>query len=197
MGKQFHAGAIKLEPGLFFWFQFWILPERPLLHPLDKRNGGSGDEIGFGSDLLEVCSWLSVFWGRLGFASRAQHQITLRLSFLVRSYPRGKACVFVGFPWKHFCHLICPWFFEHWIFSGYLFPLFLPDGRVNYSVLGEFFFQAFSGWLIRFFFFCCRIAITIFFAALLCLPVDEFFLRLHFYCGRVYILCIIYNEFFS
>ena len=53
MGKQFHAGAIKLEPGLFFWFQFWILPERPLLHPLDKRNGGSGDEIGYFEELDE------------------------------------------------------------------------------------------------------------------------------------------------
>ena len=26
--------------------QFWILPERLLLHPLDKSNGASGDEIG-------------------------------------------------------------------------------------------------------------------------------------------------------
>lgn len=50
MGKQFHAGVIKLEPGLFSWFQFWILPERPLLHPLDKSNG---DEIGYFEELDE------------------------------------------------------------------------------------------------------------------------------------------------
>ena len=29
------------------WFRFWILPERPLPHPLDKSNRGSGDEIVF------------------------------------------------------------------------------------------------------------------------------------------------------
>ena len=33
------------------WFRFWILPERPLPHPLDKSNGGSGGEIDVGSKI--------------------------------------------------------------------------------------------------------------------------------------------------
>ena len=28
-----------------FWFRFWIIPEPPAPVPLDKGNGGSGNEI--------------------------------------------------------------------------------------------------------------------------------------------------------
>ena len=58
------------------WFWLWILSGRQLPHPLDKNNGGSGDEIDVGSKIK-----LSHMRGKVHQALKPQSVFTPMISF--------------------------------------------------------------------------------------------------------------------
>ena len=60
------------------WFRFWILPEGPLPHPLDKSNGGSGEEIDVGSK-----NKLSHMRGKVHQNLKPQSVFTPMISFTI------------------------------------------------------------------------------------------------------------------
>ena len=90
----------------------------------------------------------------LGSPTWSGYIIAVRLGF---SYGSPESIFVI-----RYMHLV---FLERWIFSGYLLPLFLPDGRVYYPVFGRAFFRPLPDGYVGLSF-CCRMAVTILFVGL-------------------------------